>query len=152
MLSPFIWTFLGAAALLAVLSIRRIPVGQVYTLRRLGGRTRVLPSGMHVVVPLIERVAHKISLTGSSLAFEDAAGDGRRVSGAVYFQVLDPQRADAVIEQVDDLLRARTSELLHQPALPDNLAERRTWLKQTLNSELRERGLLVTRIDLAEAA
>jgi regulator of protease activity HflC (stomatin/prohibitin superfamily) len=152
MLSPLVWTSLSALAVLALLSVRRIPEGQAYTLRRLDGRIRLLQSGTHWVVPLVERVAHKISLTGSTLAFEDAASNGQRLRGAVYFQVLDPQRADAVIEQVDDLLRDRTCALLHQPALPDDLSERRAWLKQSLNRELRDQGLLVTRIELADAA
>jgi hypothetical protein len=66
--------------------------------------------------------------------------------------VLDPQRADNVIESVDAMLRERASDLLASSALPTDPMERRTWLKQSLNSEVRERGLLVTRIDLRNAA
>lgn len=57
-----------------------------------------------------------------------------------------------MIESVDSLLRARASELLGSKAIPSDPLERRLWLKQSLNAEVRERGLLVTRIDLREVS
>ena len=35
------------------------------------------------------------------------------------------------------------------PSLPESADSRRQWLKQSLNSDMRERGLLVTRVDLS---
>ena len=58
-------------AAMAVSSIKRIPEGQVYTLRRLGKPAGILTAGTHVVVPLVERVAHKISITGYTLAVDE---------------------------------------------------------------------------------
>jgi regulator of protease activity HflC (stomatin/prohibitin superfamily) len=148
MLSPMMWLGLVALGVLAVASIRRIPEGQVYTLRRLGGQTRVMHSGMHFMLPLLERVAHKISLTGSNVPVDGLVAEDRQYRGIVYFQVLDPARADRVIDDVDGLLRERTRSLFADAALPDSFDNRRQWLKQSLNSDVRERGLLVTRVDL----
>jgi regulator of protease activity HflC (stomatin/prohibitin superfamily) len=147
-----IWLMpLSLTALLGV-CVRRIPEGQVYSLRRFGGQIRFVGAGMHFVLPLIERVSHKMSLTGSSIEVSAALVSGEPCEASVYFQVLDPQRADHVIDSVDALLRERASVLLASEAIPSNLPERRLWLKQSLNSEVRERGLLVTRIDLRSAA
>lgn len=148
MLSPMIWLGLVALGVLAVTSIRRIPEGQVYTLRRFGGHTRVMHSGMHLMLPLLERVAHKISLTGANVPVDDLVAADQRYRGIVYFQVLDPERADRVIDRVDGLLQERTRSLFADAALPDAFDSRRQWLKQSLNSDVRERGLLVTRVDL----
>jgi regulator of protease activity HflC (stomatin/prohibitin superfamily) len=148
MLSPMIWMALVALGTLAVASIRRIPEGQVYTLRRFGGHTRVVPAGMHFMVPLIERVAHKISLTGARIPVDGLIAPDCRYRGIVYFQVLDPVRADRVIDGVDGLVRTRTRTLFGEADLPHDADGRRQWLKQALNSDLRERGLLVTRVDL----
>lgn len=152
MSSPLLWIMLCAAAGLALASVRRIPEGQVYSLRRIGGHIRIVGAGMRFILPLIERVSHKISLTGTALAIEGAAHDGEQLKGAVFFQVLEPERADDVIDSVDDLLRASTASLLGNPALPADSVDRRLWLKQQLNAEMRARGLLVTRIELRAAA
>lgn len=152
MLSQNLWFMLAVLAILAICSVRRIPEGQVYSLRRLGGQVRFLGAGMHLVVPLFERVSHRMSLSGSCVEVDAALGTGRNCHASVYFQVLDPQRADTVIESVDDLLRARAVDLLGNESAPGDLADRRLWLKQAMNSEVRERGLLVTRVDLRNAA
>jgi regulator of protease activity HflC (stomatin/prohibitin superfamily) len=140
---------LVAIAALAVASIRRIPEGQVYTLRRVGGHTRVMHSGTHFMLPLVERVAHKISLTGSNVPVDGLVAADQQYRGIVYFQVLDPERADRVIDGIDDLLQERTRSLFADAALPESSDGRRQWLKQSLNSDVRDRGLLVTRVDLA---
>ena len=152
MLNPVVWFMILSVSLLGLACVRRIPGGQVYSLRRVGGNTRFIGAGTHFVMPLVERVSHKMSLNGSSLELRAALPSGENCAASVYYQVLDPQRADNVIETVDKLLRERASDLLGSGALPADPMERRSWLKQSLNSEVRERGLLVTRIDLRNAA
>jgi hypothetical protein len=70
--------------------------------------------------------------------------------GTVYWQVLEPERADAVIDQADQLIRRGALEALQgDPA--NAAADRRelgTQLKQRLNGVLRERGVMVTRVEL----
>jgi regulator of protease activity HflC (stomatin/prohibitin superfamily) len=141
-----------AIALLAAASVRRIPEGTVYSLRRLGGQTRIVGSGTRFVLPLVERVSHKISLTGSALEVNGEFASGEPYKAALYFQVLDPQRADHVIESIDRQLRERAVDLLASNDTPIDPAARRLWLKQNLNAEVGERGLLVTRVDLRAAA
>lgn len=148
MLSPLLWIMLASLALLALASVRRIPEGQVYSLRRVGGQTRIVGAGMHFLLPLIERVSHKISLTGSTLPLDGALASGIAYRGTVYFQVLDPARADIVIDSVDTLLRDRANDLLASRSAPADSGDLRSWLKTSLNGEIRERGLLVTRVDL----
>ena len=149
MLSPMIMMALVAIAVLVFASIRRIPEGQVYTLRRVGGHTRVMHSGMHFMLPLVERVAHKISLTGSNVPVDGLVAADQHYRGIVYFQVLDPARADRVIDGIDGLLQERTRSLFADASMPESSDGRRQWLKQSLNSDIRDRGLLVTRVDLA---
>jgi hypothetical protein len=151
MLSPILLMAVCTVLALVAVSVRRIPEGKVYSLRRIGGHTRMLGSGIHLVLPLIESVAHKISLAGNTLNFDARLVSGQPCRGTLYFQVLDPERADAVIDGVNGWLRARTLELLQHAALPEATDERRRWLKQALNSELRERGLLIARVDFAAA-
>ncbi|HEX7326194.1 MAG TPA: SPFH domain-containing protein [Rhodanobacteraceae bacterium] len=146
-----------ALALLAWASIKRIPEGQVYTLRRLGRPAGTLTAGTHFVLPLIERIAHKISISGYTLAVDERIDaqlpSARTLRGRVWWQVLDPERADAVIDRADDLIRLRLRDALDGAVTeaPD-LRARNQRIKQSLNGSLRERGVLVTRVELDLAA
>jgi regulator of protease activity HflC (stomatin/prohibitin superfamily) len=135
---------------LIVSAVRRVPDGQVYSLYRRGKLVRVLQSGTHLVLPLLDRVAHKINLAGQTLRFEEPLAEAHDVRGTVYWQVLEPERADAVFEQVDQLIRRGAQEALRSEPAADR-ADRRDLgvrVKQALNSALRERGMMVTRVDL----
>ena len=133
---------------LTLASVRRIPEGHAYTLRRIGGHMRTLGAGIHVVLPLIERVAHKISLFGNVVEVA-AQADSGSLRGRVYFQVLDAQRADGVIDGIAELLRRRIPELAACTCTEEDLAARNLHLKAELNRDLRDRGLLITRVQLA---
>lgn len=153
--------FLMLAALVVGLSVKRIPEGQVYTLRRLGKPAGTLTAGTHLVVPVVERIAHKISITGYTLAVDERVAentaDSGTLRGRVWWQVLDPERADAVIDRADDLIRRHLRDALEHAktataATQQDLRSRNQRIKQTLNGSLRERGVLVTRVELDIAA
>lgn len=141
-----------SAALLAS-AVKRVPAGQVYSLYRNGKPVRLLQAGLHVALPVLDKVAHKISLAGQVLHFEEPLANARDVRGTVYWQVLEPERADLVIEQVDQLIRRGAQDALRGESAVDRAACRDLGvrLKQSLNTALRERGMLVTRVELDAA-
>lgn len=148
MLTPMlVMAFICAAVVLFVASVRRVPEGQAYTYRRMDGHIRTLGSGMHFVMPLIERVAHKIRLLGNVVDV-DVAGQDTTLRGQVYYQVLDASRADTIIDEVGVLVRNQLPTLLADAA-HENASERNLQLKAELNRSLRERGVLITRVQLA---
>jgi len=154
MLTPnLILSVFAALSALAATSVKRIPEGHAYTLRRVGGRVRTLGAGIHLVLPLIERVAHKINLLGNvvEVSVPSLHADATPLRGFVYFQVMDAQRADPVIEKIADLLRQRIPELATHTCVEEDLAARTQHLKAELNQDLCKRGLLVTRVQLAAA-
>ena len=143
-------TLLLLSAVLILSAVRRVPAGQVYSLYRRGKLVRVLQAGTHLVMPVLDRVAHKINLAGQTLRFEEPLAEAHDVRGTVYWQVLEPERADAVFEQVDQLIRRGAQEAPRSEPAADR-ADRRDLgvrVKQALNNALRERGMMVTRVDL----
>ena len=145
-----------SVALLAVLlasAVRLVPEGQVYSLYRRGKPVRLLQAGVHLVLPLLDRVAHKINLAGQTLRLDTPTADTCEVCGTVYWQVLEPERADAVFEQVDQLIRRGAQEALRsEPANePVDRRDLGVRVKQSLNQVLRERGMMVTRVELDAA-
>ena len=119
----FTFLTLFAALLITLLAsaIRYVPAGQVYSLYRLGKPVRLLQAGTHLVLPLLDRVMHKINLAGQTLRFEELLADAHDVRGTVYWQVLEPERADAVIEQIDQLIRRGAKEALLSAKAPESV-------------------------------
>ena len=89
-------------------------------------------------------MAHgKSSATGSGRG----PGDHRAEPAQRRSEIAEVE-PDRVIDQVDGLLQERTRSLFADAALPEASDSRRQWLKQSLNSDIRERGLIVTRVEL----
>ncbi|MFA6231436.1 MAG: SPFH domain-containing protein [Rhodanobacter sp.] len=149
-MTTFLVLLLVCSAALLASAVKYVPTGQVYSLYRHGKPVRLLQAGTHLALPLLDRVAHKISLAGQVLRLED---DARKMRGTVYWQVLEPERADAVFEQVDQLIRRGAQEALCEQAAAERIDQRdlSARLKQTLNGALRERGMMVTRVELEQA-
>ncbi|HEY2397308.1 MAG TPA: hypothetical protein VGH81_15205 [Rudaea sp.] len=139
-------------AVAALACVRRIPEGQAYTLRRIGGHLRTVGAGIHVVLPVIERVAHRIRLLGNVVNVDHVppAPAGFPYSGQIFYQVLDAVRADAVIDSVDALVCNCLPVLLGAGANEDN-ASRNLRIKAELNRQLHDRGILITRVQIAAA-
>ena len=131
-------------------AVKRVPADQVHSLYRRGKPYRLLQPGMHMALPLVDHVVHRIKLSGQVLRFQEPLPNAHGVSGTVYWQVLEPERADAVIEQADQLIRGGALAALRQEPEAYN-ADRRdlgSRLKQAMNGALRERGMMVTRVEL----
>jgi regulator of protease activity HflC (stomatin/prohibitin superfamily) len=149
-MTVLIATLLIVIAGLTASAVRHVPLGQVHSLYRQGKPMRLLLPGNHVVLPLLDRVAHRIDLSGQMLRFEQARLGSRDVRGTVYWQVLEPERADAVIDQVDQLIRRGAADALRNEveAAVDDGRDLCGRMKLALNGMLRERGMMVTRVEL----
>lgn len=133
-----------------VAAIRRVPAGQVHSLYRRGRPRRLLQPGTHWVMPWLDRIGHRIDLGGQVLRFAEPQPDSRELRGTVYWQVLEPERADAVIEQAAQLIRTGALAALRgdPQAAAANRYDLGKRLKQALNGSLRESGMMVTRVEL----
>ncbi|MDA3913908.1 hypothetical protein [Oleiagrimonas sp.] len=141
---------LVAAALTLGLSVKRIPEGHVYTLRRMGRPSpRLLRAGTHWVWPLIEHITHRISLAGHALDLDARDESGHSVHGTVYWQVLEPERADPVIDRAEVMIREVATQALtgFNPTGDDNTARAQA-LKHHLNGVLGAHGIFVARTRL----
>lgn len=131
-------------------ALRRVPDGQVLSLYRGGKRRRLLQPGVHFIWPGLDRVGHRIDLAGQVLHFRQPLASAQDVRGTVYWQVLEPERADPVFDQAEQLIRGGALDALKdEPAVAqENRRDLGGRLKQRLNLALRERGMMVTRVDL----
>jgi regulator of protease activity HflC (stomatin/prohibitin superfamily) len=153
MLTPLtVFVSIGAVVLAALACIRRIPEGQAYTLGRIGGHMRTIGAGTHLVLPLLERVAHRIRLLGNVVNLDSwpVAQTGHTCSGQIYYQVLDAERADAVIDHVDALVCGCLPQALAGSGDDADDDARNRGIKAALNRQLQDRGILITRVQVVE--
>lgn len=136
-------------AVLLASAVRRIPEGQAYSLHRFGRPVRILGPGVHVVVPFLDRVAHKISLRGRILQLDRIGATIPAERVTIYWQVLDPDRAEAMLDGVEPLLRETTRHLLASAEDEStSMAAFGHAVKEQLNQHLQASGMLVTRVEL----
>jgi len=146
MLPPALFLTFCAIAVLAVAAIRRVPEGQIYTLRRLDGRQRTLGAGTHFVLPLVERVTGKTPTTGMSVVVDDLAAEDAHWQARVWYQLLDARAAGA-LPQLDGTVRDAAREAFADLQTHDGRS-----LKHAVNARLRGDGVLVARVELSKAA
>ena len=104
----FIGSILFFAVVLVFLGVRIVPQGHRYTVERVGRFTRTLEPGLHVIVPIVDRVGHKINVMEQVIDIPSQdiiTRDNAQVSvdAVVYIVVADAARA---AYEVRDLMRA----------------------------------------------
>lgn len=148
------WEFLLLLPLLlAFTGLRYVPEDTALTVHRFGRYTRTLTPGLRFTVPVLDRVAHRVRLVGHQV--EVPVHGEAAARAAVYYQILEPQRAGNALDDVDSLVAQRAREALSSLAASDGdgsteaIAAR---LKRELNDGLAALGLRVTRCNLRQDA
>ncbi len=147
---------LATLALLSCGAVRRVPDGEACTVYRWGRYRRTLESGMHLLWPLVDRIGHRISLTGRRAELEPVVitrSDGETVTaaGTVFFQVLDAMQAEEQLDHLESCIRDSVQAVLLEDELPMagvSVAESNRALKRRVDLRLRRFGLTATRCQL----
>ncbi|MEM9532494.1 MAG: SPFH domain-containing protein [Pseudomonadota bacterium] len=156
---------LGLLLIGAAVSLRRVPPESSFTINRWGRFHRTLGPGWHLVLPLIDRVTHRVTTAGQVLDLSCpglATRDQQAVvaQGRLFIQVLDPRKAANANQDVrhaaTDLARSSAQQLVEQmtyTALSERSArELNSWLLGLLNQTASEWGVRVTRVELQFAS
>jgi regulator of protease activity HflC (stomatin/prohibitin superfamily) len=141
---------------LLLVSLRRVPEGQVYTVHRLGRYSHTLTPGLHLVWPWIDRVAHQVCLIGHHVELPMRPLGASSARADLYYQILDPVRTGNVLDDVDAVVLRQAdavlSEVAEQARVQESgLAALAEACKAELNRRIGQMGLRIIRCSLHPA-
>lgn len=129
----------GLALALAGAGLRRVPAQRSLTVRRFGRYRRTLGPGWHWLVPGLERSGPGVDLIGHHLSIQTGSALGQ---AELYYQIIEPEKAGATLDSVDDWVADQAREALHGPL------QTTEQFKHELNRRVSQLGLRVIRCSL----
>jgi len=139
----FVFVIVIGIALLSLLlsNVRIVPQSEAYVIERLGTYKTTWSNGLHLKVPIIERVANKVSLKERVVDFPPQSVITKDnvtvdVDSVVYYQIMDPKLytygAEQPLTAIKNLTATSLRNLIGELELDQTLTSR-----DTINSKLR---------------
>ena len=155
---------LGVLLVLVILilaaNIRIVPQAHAYILERLGGYKETWGVGIHFKIPILDRVAKRVSLKEQVVDFEPQAVITKdnvtmQIDTVIFFQITDPKQyaygVENQIAAIENLTATTLRNIIGDLELDETLTSR-----ETINSEMRTSldiatdpwGIKVNRVEL----
>ena len=143
---------LGVLLVLVILilaaNIRIVPQAHAYILERLGGYKETWGVGIHFKIPILDRVAKRVSLKEQVVDFEPQAVITKdnvtmQIDTVIFFQITDPKQyaygVENPIAAIENLTATTLRNIIGDLELDETLTSR-----ETINSEMRSSMYIAT--------
>ena len=105
----FLVALLAFAAIFLLMGVRVVRQGYVYTIERLGKYTLAAQPGLHLIIPFVDRVGHKVNMMEQVLDIPSQEVITRdnamvKVDGVTFFQIVDAPRATYEVRDLNNAI------------------------------------------------
>jgi len=146
--------------ILLIKNIRIVPQANAYILERLGAYQTTWEVGLHVKIPLVDRVSNKVSLKENVIDFDPQPVITKdnvtmQIDTVVYFQITDPKLftygVDRPISAIENLTATTLRNIIGDLELDDTLTSRdiiNTKMRSILDEATDPWGIKVNRVEV----
>lgn len=144
------------------LGIRIVPQSEKYVVERFGRLKSVLGPGINLIVPFLDRVAHKISVLERQLpnAEQDAITKDNvlvKIDTSVFYRIIEPEKTVYRIRDVDGAIATTVAGIVRAEMgkmdldeVQSNRSALITSIKQQVETAVDDWGIEVTRAEILD--